>query len=95
MWAIARAQAVAGRLLGMVLTARTGARNSVTKSSSVADWRIDASFFGRVDDRAVLEASSQRSETPFSRSAEATGARTVLRAVSSTRSVSTALQAAG
>ena len=95
MWAIARAQEVLAGFPGMVLTARMGARNSVAKSSSVAVWRMEASFLGRAVERADLEASSQRRETPFSRSAEATGGRTVLRAVSSTRSVSTALQAAG
>lgn len=80
---------------GMVLMARIGARNSVVKSSSVADCRIVASAFERVAARAVLEAGSQRRETPWESSAAATAGRIVGRAISSTRRVSTALQAAG
>ena len=44
---------------------------------------------------ADLEAASQRRETPFSRSVDATSGSTVSNAASSTSNVSTALQAAG
>lgn len=46
-------------------------------------------------ERAALDAESQRRETPFSRSADATDESTVGRADSSISSVSTALHAAG
>ena len=82
-------------VLGMVLKARMGARNSVVKSCFVASWRIVDSFSGREAERAVLEGASQRRETPFLRRAEATAGRMVDRAAASTRSVSTALHAAG
>ena len=54
-----------------------------------------ASFFGKVLESAALDSASQRRETPFSRSADATGGSTVFRAAWSTSSVSTALHAAG
>ena len=53
------------------------------------------SFFGRAMESAFLDSASQRRETRFARSADAVGGSTVLRAVSSTSSVSTALHAAG
>ena len=45
--------------------------------------------------RADMDLSSQRRETPLARRAEAMAGRTVVRASSWTRSVSTALHAAG
>ena len=96
MWAMARSQDVVGRgLEGTVLMARTRSRNSVLKSSSVASCKMALRFDGRASLRAALEGWSQRTETPFSRSAFATGGRIEERASSCTRRVSTALQAAG
>ena len=50
---------------------------------------------GMVFVRAALDGESQRRETPFSSRTDATAGRIVVRAASSTRRVSTELQAAG
>jgi len=94
----ARLQDVLGApsaVVKMVLMARIGARNSVVKSASVASLRMAACDLMREVESTAFEVASQRRETPFSRSADAAAGRMVESAASSTRSVSTALQAAG
>lgn len=82
-------------VMKMVFTARIGARNSVVKSASVASCKMAACDLTRELESTALEVASQRRETPFSSSADATVGRMVESAASSTSSVSTALQAAG
>lgn len=70
-------------------------RCSVVKSDASAVWRRMDRCEGRAFVKAALLAASQRSDTPFARSASATGGNKVSSAAESTRSVSTLLHAAG